>query len=118
MVLKRYHDMIRNGNCDLSDLIITKRISKTLGDYSQFNDQVAVLKQFKRYGFEIQPGQRRRFVICDSSTKECTKRVKIAELIEGNERYDAGKYIELLLRAGESMLSPFGYNEENLRGLL
>jgi hypothetical protein len=29
-ILKRYHDMIRSGDCDLEDLIITKRISRTL----------------------------------------------------------------------------------------
>jgi len=117
-VLKEYHDKLRDGDCELSDLIVTKRISKTLEDYSQFNDQVAVLKQFRSLGFEIQPGQKIRFIICDSSTKECMKRVKIAELIEENERYDAGKYIELLLRGGECMLAPFGYNEENLKELM
>ncbi|MEE9151228.1 MAG: DNA polymerase domain-containing protein [Thermoplasmata archaeon] len=114
-VLRRYHDMIENGNCDLGDLIITKRISKTLEDYSQFNDQVAALKQFKRHGFEVHPGEKVRYIICDSSTRECMKRVKIAEFIDGDERYDAQKYIELLLRAGEGMLSPFGYDEERLR---
>jgi DNA polymerase elongation subunit (family B) len=117
-VLKEYHDMIKNGNCELSDLIITKRISKTLEDYSQFNDQVAALKQLRSLGFEVHPGQKIRFIICNSGTKECMKRVKVAELIEGNERYDAGKYIELLLRAGECMLAPFGYDEENLRELM
>ncbi|UCG68476.1 MAG: hypothetical protein JSV09_11770 [Thermoplasmata archaeon] len=116
--LKRYHDMIRDGKCDLEDLIITKRISRTLEDYSQFNDQVAALRQYRSLGFEIHPGEKVRFVICDSSTKEPTKRVKIAEFIEGSERYDAGKYIELLLRVGENMLSPFGYDEESLRELM
>jgi DNA polymerase elongation subunit (family B) len=117
-ILKRYHDMIRSGDCELEDLIITKRISRTLEDYRQFNDQVAALKQLRRLGFKVHPGEKIRFVICDSSTKEPTKRVKVAELLEGNERYDAAKYIELLLRAGEGMLSPFGYDENGLRELM
>ncbi len=117
-VLKRYHDLLRHGDCKLEDLIITKRISKTLEEYSQFNDQVAAIKQLKRYGFGVHPGEKVRFIICDSSTRECTKRVKVAELIEGNEGYDAGKYITLLLRAGESMLAPFGYKEDGLRELM
>jgi DNA polymerase elongation subunit (family B) len=115
--LKKYHDKLRDGNCELTDLIITKRISKTLEDYSQFNDQVAALKQLRKLGFEIHPGEKIRFVICDSTTKECTKRVKVADLLEGNESYDAEKYYELLLRAGEGLLSPFGYNEDKLRSL-
>jgi hypothetical protein len=57
-------------------------------------------------------------VICDSSTREPAKRVKVAELLEGDERYDAGRYIELLLRSGAGMLVPFGYDEEELRSLM
>ncbi len=117
-ILKRYHDVIKSGDCKLADLIVTKRISKTLEDYSVFNDQVATLKQLQRLGFKVHPGEKIRFVISDSSTKEPTKRVKVAEFIEGNERYDAGRYIELLLRAGEGMLSPFGYDEYGLRELM
>jgi DNA polymerase elongation subunit (family B) len=117
-ILKRYHDKIRDGDCALEDLVITKRISKTLEDYSQENDQVAALKQLKKRGFRVNPGEKIRFVICDSSTKDCTKRVKVAELLDGNEKYDAGKYIELLLRSGAGMLVPFGYDEEELRSLM
>jgi DNA polymerase elongation subunit (family B) len=117
-ILKRYHDRIRDGECDLEDLVITKRISRDLDDYSQFNDQVAALMQLRKLGFRVNAGEKIRFVICDSSTKEPTKRVKVAELLEGDERYDVGKYIELLLRSGAGMLVPFGYDEEELRSLM
>jgi DNA polymerase elongation subunit (family B) len=117
-ILKRYHDRIRDGECDLEDLVITKRISRDLDDYSQFNDQVAALMQLRKLGFRVNAGEKIRFVICNSSTKEPTKRVKVAELLEGDERYDAGKYIELLLRSGAGMLVPFGYDEEELRSLM
>jgi DNA polymerase elongation subunit (family B) len=117
-ILKRYHDMIRDGDCQLEDLVITKRISRSLEEYSVENDQVAALKQLKRRGFRVNPGEKIRFVICDSSTKEPEKRVKVAELLDGDEKYDAGKYIELLLRSGAGMLVPFGYDEEELRSLM
>jgi DNA polymerase elongation subunit (family B) len=117
-ILKRYHDRIRDGECALEDLVITKRISRDLDDYSQFNDQVAALMQLRKLGFRVNAGEKIRFVICDSSTKEPEKRVKVAELLEGDEKYDAGKYIELLLRSGAGMLVPFGYDEEELRGLM
>lgn len=117
-VLRKYHDMIKSGDCELEDLVITKRISQTLEDYSQENDQVAALKQLRRYGFAVRPGEKVRYIICDSSTRECTKRVKVAELLGGDERYDAERYIELLLRAGEGLLSPFGYHETELREMM
>lgn len=114
-VLKRYYDAIKNMSCELSELIVTKRILKTLSDYSQFNDQVAALKQLKTLGFELHPGQKIKYIICDSSTRDCMKRVKIAELIDGEENYDIGRYHELLLRSGEALLSPFGYDCDTLR---
>jgi DNA polymerase elongation subunit (family B) len=117
-VLKEYCQMMKNHECRPDSLIITKRISKSLQDYSQFNDQVAALKQLKMQGFELYPGQKVRFIILDSGAKDCMKRVKLAEFIDGNEDYDTEKYIQLLLRAGETLLAPFGYDEEVLRGAI
>jgi DNA polymerase elongation subunit (family B) len=117
-VLKRNHELIKGGECNLEDLIITKRISRALEDYSQFNDQVAALKQLKRRGFAVQPGQNIRFIVCNSSTKEPEKRVKVAEFIDGDEAYDAEKYCTLLLRAGETLLAPFGYDEDRFRRIM
>ncbi|UCF07934.1 MAG: hypothetical protein JSW28_09895, partial [Thermoplasmata archaeon] len=117
-VLKSYCGMIKGGDCRLEDLVLTKRISRSLGEYRQENDQVAALRQLKRHGFEIQPGQKIRFIVCDSSTKEPAKRVKLADLIEGDEGYDIGRYTDLLLRAGETLLAPFGYDEESLRKMM
>ena len=46
------------------------------------------------------------------------QRVKLAEMLNGNERYDRQRYLEMLLRVGESILRPFGYTEAKLRELL
>jgi DNA polymerase elongation subunit (family B) len=113
--LRRYYAAVRRRECDIQDMIITKRISRTLEEYSVFNDQVAAMLQLKKQGMIIQPGQKLRFVICDSTTKDPSRRVRVAEMLGNDDIYDAGKYCDLLLRCGESILSPFGYTEEGLR---
>ena len=59
-------------------------------------------------------GQSIRFIITDHKSRNYQKRVIIPELTDENTQYDREKYYEHLLRAAESMLLPFGYNEERL----
>jgi hypothetical protein len=44
--------------------------------------------------------------------------VKPADLLDGNETYDAERYLDLLCRAGEDLLLPFGYTEEKVKAEL
>jgi len=113
--LKRHYAMVRRRECPVEDMIVSKRVSRTLEEYSVFNDQVAAMLQLKKQGMAIQPGQKLRFVICDSTTKDPGRRVRVAEMLDGDVNYDAGKYCDLLLRSGESILAPFGYTEERLK---
>jgi DNA polymerase elongation subunit (family B) len=114
-VLKAYSKRLSNGGYPLKDLILRKRISKELGEYSQFNDQVAALTQLVNEGVSLRPGEKIRYILCDSS-RNYRKRVRVAELIEGNEGYDVKRYLEILARATESLLMPFGYTMERADG--
>jgi DNA polymerase elongation subunit (family B) len=114
-VLRDYYLAVRKRECAPEDMIITKRVSRELNEYRVFNDQVAAMMQLKKQGMMIQPGQKLRFVICDSTTKDPGRRVKVAEMMDGHEPYDATKYCNLLLRSGETILAPFGYSEDTLR---
>jgi len=46
------------------------------------------------------------------------KRVKIAYLVDESTQYDRGKYYEIVVRAAESMLLPFGYTKDVLDGVM
>ena len=117
-VLGEWCGRVRDGKCSMGDLVIAKRVSRTLAQYRQFNDQAAALTQLQNAGIALYPGQRLRYVICDGASRDAARRVKVAELMDGGEGYDAGEYVSLLLRAGESLLSAFGYDEERLRAEL
>jgi DNA polymerase elongation subunit (family B) len=75
---------------------------------------VAALKQMKRRGYPIEPGEYIRFVITDGQSKESEKKVKVADFIQGDEKPDVNEYLKLLCRAGETLFLPFGYTESKL----
>jgi len=153
-VLRRYASRLMDGTCDPGELVLTRRVSRELSEYTQRNDQTAALEQLERLGHHVNPGQRIRFVICDSSTRDPMRRVKVAQLLSheggwrsgngggdggdggdgggngggggnaggggdgsgggGGRAYDARRYLELLARAGETLLAPFGWSDEKL----
>ncbi len=115
-IVDGYVEAARSGTVPLDKLLMTKRISQGLGDYQQFNDSVAALQQLNHEGFEVNPGEAVRYVICDRKSKDAKERVKVESFMTGSEEYDAEAYVDLLLRGTEGMLLPFGYSRERLSG--
>jgi len=109
--LAAHASRLKSGGCSLDELIISKRISRELGEYRQSNAQSKALRQLHAEGLALLPGQKVRYVVTD-------KGVKPADLLEGGEGYDVQEYMDLLCRAGEDLLSPFGYTEEKVRAIL
>jgi len=66
-------------------------------------------------GFDVYPGQTVEYIIVDADNRSPSKRVIAAPLISPNQRYDIQKYLEMLLEAGESLLSVFGYDADRIR---
>jgi DNA polymerase elongation subunit (family B) len=113
-VLRKYADKLRRGEVDLRELVFTSTISKSLHSYRQFNNNVASLLQLKESGVHRNAGQTVQYIILDSGSRKYHRRVRVLELIDGEEKYDSGKYISYLVRACENILLPFGYTERRL----
>ncbi len=116
-IADHYVEAIRSGTVPLNKLLITRRITQGLGDYRQFNDGVAALTQLDGEGFDVNPGEAIRYLVCNCRSRDPKKRVKVDSFISGNEEYDTGVYVDLLLRGVEGMLLPFGYDIEKLSGI-
>jgi DNA polymerase elongation subunit (family B) len=114
-ILRKYSRRVLKGECMIEDMILTARISRSIRDYRQSNNNTAAIRQFQKEGITIQPGQSIRYVLTDHASKSYMKRVKIAQLVDESTQYDRGKYFEFLLRAAESMLLPFGYTKDVLK---
>ena len=113
-VIKKYADRIMNGECDLKELVFTSTISKDLEYYSQLNNNVACLLQLRDNGLEVKPGEHIQYIITNANSRKYGRKVKAWRLADGNEGYDKQKYLSYLLKAGETILSPFGYSERRL----
>ena len=66
----------------------------------------------------MHPGETIRFALLDSGSKDADGRLKIADLLEGDEEYDTAKYVEFLCRMGETLLQPLGYDRESIARLM
>jgi DNA polymerase elongation subunit (family B) len=114
-VLDRHAEEVRSGTVSRDRLVMRKSISRKLEEYVQFNDSVAALRQLRDRGFELQPGQSVEYLIMDSKSRSSWQRVRAAPFLDGDERYDAERYVDLALRGAAELLSPFGWNYQQLR---
>jgi len=113
-VVKQYRKKLVNGDVPVWDLIITKRLSKELQDYSQNISQMIAGEQLKKDGFEIYAGKNLKFVFTSAKNKKYTRRVKAKELIDEKTNPDVKKYLSLLYSAGSNVLSQFGYSPQRI----
>jgi DNA polymerase-2 len=111
-IVGEYVGTIRSGSVPLDKLVITKRISKEVGEYTQHNESFAALQQMKRNGFSVPPGEAIEYVVLSGE-----ERVKVAKFLDGNEVYEPEKYVELALRAASELLVPFGYDIATMRSM-
>lgn len=106
---------LRAGRVDPEKLLIRRRVSKSLSEYSQYTRNVAALERASAQEFDVAPGEDIRYVVVDDE-KQSAARVQLA--YEDLDRYDATFYSELLIRAAESVLSPFGWDRTRIRQYL
>jgi len=114
-VLDRYAAKLVSKQVRIQDLLVTKRLSKSPSGYSHDVFQVIAAKQLETAGFEVSAGQTIQYLIVDSKSRSVKNRVLAAELLKPKTRYDAQKYLDMLISAGETLLEVFGYTKEKIR---
>jgi DNA polymerase elongation subunit (family B) len=102
------------GGWPPDELLLTHRIGQDPGAFVTFTDSVAAIRQLAEAGAPRVAGEKVRYVILDRRSRSFRHRVRAAELLEGNETYDAGAYLELLARSAETLLAPLGVDHETL----
>jgi DNA polymerase elongation subunit (family B) len=77
--------------------------------------QAIAARQLMGEGIEVSGGQTVRYLITDAENKKSNSRVKVAELVNNDTRFDVEKYVDMLIMTGVNILSPFGCTEEGLK---
>ncbi len=116
--LKGFVERTLAGEVGTEELMLTVRVSQPLEEYRTRSLTYAALHQLKGAGISVRPGEHVRFLVRDNKSRKLANRVTVAELASQAESFDREYYVELLLRAGESLLLPFGYTREVLRELI
>jgi len=113
-VVKTYRQQLFNGEIPVSDLIITKHMSKQANNYKQHVSQVIAAQQLCKQGVEIHAGNSVQFLFTNAEHKRYERRVKAMQLIEKDANLDTKKYLLLLYAASANLLSFSGYNTKKV----
>ena len=103
-----YADALRSGTVPYQDLVITKRLSKDPQAYSKDTLLALAAKELVGRGAALSPGESIQYIITEEHADAVCDRVRAYAPYRGCEPYDVNKYTELLLRAVETVLTPFG----------
>jgi DNA polymerase-2 len=106
-VLRDYAKRLVEGKIPIEDLVIEKRLSLRPSEYAHSVLQAIAAKQLVEEGVEMSAGQTVQYIIVDSKNKHPLRRVKPAQLLNRHVRYDAEKYLELLLASATNLLGQF-----------
>ena len=113
-VVKKYRKMLLDGEIPIWDLVVTKRLSKDLHDYTQNISQKIAGEQLKKDGFDVYGGKNLTFVFTDAKNNRYRRRVKAKELISEKTNPDLKKYLSLLYSASSNLLNQFGYSTNRI----
>jgi len=113
-VLRSYRQKLLDGEVPISDLIITKRMSRKPERYRQHVSQVIAAEQLIKEGAEVHAGNRVKFVFTHSKDKRHERRVKAAQLIEKGVEPDTEKYLMLIYSSAANLLGFDGYTTQSI----
>jgi DNA polymerase-2 len=103
-----FRQRLREGGVRPLDLVITRVLSQKPEEYKVETPTALAARQLAKAGIHLQPGEKVRYVHRErkGGPKEC--RIAAAPFLETLEDYDAGHYLELLERAIQEVMLPFG----------
>ncbi|HYB79040.1 MAG TPA: DNA polymerase domain-containing protein [Thermoplasmata archaeon] len=110
-----FAEEVRAGTWPVDELLIAHRIGQAPEAFVTFTDSVAALRQLQEAGATRGPGEVVRYVLLDRRSRSFRDRVRPAELLVGDERYDIDGYLDLLARSAETLLAALGVDREALR---
>jgi len=125
-VFANYQDRLANGEVNISDLVVSKRITREPRDYQKAGVTAIAAQQLFGSGVKLRPGQNIEYVITDAQAHVPNDRVRAYALWEGWFGYDRNKYAAMLREAfepfvlcvakrGEPVLLDNSISEEELK---
>jgi DNA polymerase-2 len=117
-IITRELDRLRSGQVPLHELVLTYHLSREPAEYQTDTLNATVARELAGRGVTLNPGESVRYVITENKAVVPSDRARAWEFIDGSWGYDVARYTELLMRAVESVLVPFGVSASMLRSWL
>jgi DNA polymerase elongation subunit (family B) len=115
-VLKTYRQRLLNGQVPISDLIVSKHMSKQPKNYRQKVSQVIVAQQLGTKGVDVKAGSNAKSLFTNAEYKRFKRGAKAVQLIEKGVNPDTKKYLLMLYASVANLLSFSGlHNADSLR---
>lgn len=109
-----YLNELRGGRVDPRQLVLRRRVQKEADEYATNNLSAMVVRELAQFGVRVKAGEVIDYVIVDQTGKRDPQKAKSLLTYQHWDGYDIEKYTEFLLKAVETLLSPFGYDRERL----
>lgn len=109
--LARVKELVRHmssGQYPMEKMVITRRFSMEMEEYTGNNEQRRLSQLLKKKGMRVHAGEAVSYVLASGMHSEVPVQVL------GNEEYSASGYRRLIARAMATMLLPFGYDEKRV----
>ena len=109
-----FAERLARGAWPVDELLIAHRLGQAPEAFVTFTDSVAAVRQLVEAGVRREAGELVRYAVLDRRSRSFRHRVRAAELLVGDESYDAGAYLDLLARSAETLLAPLGVDRATL----
>lgn len=113
-LLRVYRQRLLNRQISVSDLIVTKHMSKHPKNYRQHVSQVIAAQQLNMQGIDTPAGNDIGFIFTNAEHKRYERRVKAMTLIEKGVNPDTKKYLGLLCDSTATLLGFAGYSTQKV----
>lgn len=116
--IKRLH----RGEVPLRELVIGRRVRRETGEHRVVNLTAGALLRARDLGQRTPPGRKVRFAVTGWTRPDPADRIRLQSEVESGttaisgERGDCEFYTPLAIRAASALLSPFGWNDEMIKG--
>jgi len=115
-VVKSYLSALRMHKVPIEQLIVEKRLSKALNEYTNIVPQAIAATHLAREGQDTHAGQTVSYVVTNNESRIAGNRALPAEFLGECTNYDSEWYVDLLLSSVTNLFLPFGYDVKLLRG--
>jgi DNA polymerase-2 len=100
-VLADYEERLASGDVEISELVVSKRITREPREYQKAGVTAIAAQQLFGSGVKLRPGQTIEYVITNSESSVPNDRIRAFALWEGWFGYDRKKYAAMLREAFE-----------------